>query len=218
MRQRMPRGFTLLELLLVVVLLGVVVAFAWPDFGSTVESERLRESATRMGTLTAMCRAEAMNEARRYRVRMRNDGSIRVEQQFDPIKAPHLWTRVRAPWARTEVLFDTVWIAEVQELPDGPAPIRIIDEHLEFPDMEYDLIPIDELEYEPVVEFEPDGSCNSLRWVLRDARGWGMLQTLDGRLGRVGTEAWDPIPADDVIRPDPVEEEEEEAYDLEDFE
>lgn len=218
MRRSVQPAFTLLELILVITLIGLVAVFAWPDFGAAQASEEIRESARRMTTAVAMCRAEAMNDACRYRIRVRLDGSVRVEQQLDPIVAPHVYVPVRASWGRTEPLLPDVWVEAVQLLPDGPAPIRIIDENIEFPEMELEPVPIDEYEFEPTVYFEPDGSCSSLRWVLRDVRGAARLLTLDGRLGRVDWEDWEAVEPDQVRRPEPVEEEEPEEYDVEDFE
>lgn len=218
MRRSTQPAFTLLELILVVSLIGLVAVFAWPDFGAARASEELRESTRRMTTAVAMCRAEAMNEARRYRIRIRLDGTVRIEQQLDPIVAPHVYVPVESDWGKTEPLLADVWVEAVQLLPNGPAPIQIIDENIEFPEMELEPVRIDEYEFEPTIEFLPDGSCNSLRWVLRDVRGTARLLTLDGRLGRVDWAEWDAVEADNVQRPEPVEEEEPEEYDVEDFE
>jgi prepilin-type N-terminal cleavage/methylation domain-containing protein len=216
------RGFTLLELLMVVGLLAVLALAAWPDLTGTTRAERLKESAKRMEALVAMCRAEAMNDARAYQLVFRQDGSVRVKAQLDPLKAPHLYNPVQAGWGRIEVLQENVWVAAVQLLPEGPAPIRIIDEKLVFPDeQEIEPQPIDEFEQAPTIEFEPDGTCGSLRWVLRDEHEQNLLLTLDGRLGRVGVEDYSNPALDGLRRPKPLTEEQEKAdekeYKVEDF-
>lgn len=210
-------GFTLLELLLVIALIGVLAAFVVPDFGTVTQAERLGESAYRIESLVAMCRAEAMNESRVYRIIIELDGTMRVRQQVDPLLAPHLFNPLRTSWHRTQVLLEGVWVEAVQLLPLGPPPIQIIDEELAFPEMEIEPLPIQEFEYPILIDFDPDGSCPSLRWVLRDVRGRGLLMTLDGRLGRVTTEDWELVPPDQLERPEPIEVEEEEIYDAEDF-
>ncbi len=211
-------AFTLLEVLLVITILGVVAAFALPDFQFTSHARRLAESAERLQTLIVMCRAEAMNETVRHRIRIRPDGTLRVLRQADPLKAPHLYIRPRVDWAQTPVLLDDVWVEAIQLLPEGPPPLLIINEKLEFPDAVIEPVPLEEAGGPLDLDFEPDGTVsNSLRCVLRDTRGVGLLLTLDGRLGRVTIEDWKMLLPEDVRRPDPWPEEVEPEYRPEDF-
>ena len=222
MRSSLAHAFTLLELLLVMALLAMMLAFAWPNMSGTTHAEQLKESARRMETLVAMCRAEAMNEGRHYRIVFRADGSVRAKCQLAPLKAPHVYVPAYGGWTRTEVLLESVWVAAVQMLPDGPAPIMIVDERLQFPDMEINPTPLEEFEQSPAIEFQPDGACDSVRWVLRDDRGNGRLLTLDGRLGRVTVEEYASIRPEDVQRPKPLsaeaEAEDQKTQRVEDFE
>jgi len=218
-RQRQT-GFTLLELVLVITLLAIVAAFAIPSFDSATTGETLHESARRIRALVGMCRAEAMSGTCRHRVLIRQDGSLRVRRQADPLKAPHLYITPRAAWARGPFLQADVWIEAVQLLPEGPPPIRIIDERLVFPETEIDATPVQELERPVEIEFEPDGTCNSLRFVLRHRGGQGLLVTLDGRVGRVTLAGWPAAAPDDLERPDPLppDADAEDEYRPEDFE
>jgi prepilin-type N-terminal cleavage/methylation domain-containing protein len=214
----MHKGFTLLEAAMVVVLLGVLFAFAWPDFNSARQTEHLRQSAERLRSLVALCRAEAMNQTACYRIRIRGDGSVRVLRQADPLKAPHLYIRPRVDWAQTSFLLDDVWIEAIQMLPAGPPPIRIINERLEFPETQIEPVPIGEARAPLDIDFDPEGTLNySLRCVLRDTRGMALLWTLDGRFGSVTIEDWNSVPADQVQRPEPLPEDEEPAYRPEDY-
>lgn len=217
MRQPMRAAFTLLELLLVVSLIGVLVAFAWPDFSRAASGESLKESARRLQALVSMCRAEAMNETRTYRIRTRPDGSVRVLCQADALKAPHLYITPPVGWARQQILLSDVWVEGVQLLPEGPPPIRIIDEQLEFPEVEIEPVPVVELPAALDLDFAPDGTCNSLRWVLRDERGSGLLVTLDGRFGRVKIEDWTAVPEGEIRRPEALPEEDEVEYNPESY-
>jgi type II secretion system protein H len=221
MRRTHQPGFTLLEVLMVVVLIGILAGFAWPGFTAAERAEPLRESARRLRTLVTMCRAEAMNEARIYRVEIRIDGSVRARRQLDPLKAPHIFAPIEASWAKIPPLLPEVFVEAVQLMPDGPPPIHIIDDELEMPEMDEEPLPVEEFADMPQllwIRFTPDGACNSLRWVLRDDWGRARLLTLDGRLGRVNIEPWPGIPPEDVLRPELLEEEDEEEYRVEDFE
>ncbi len=214
---RQRGAFTLLEVMLVITIIGVIAAFAWPDFQAASQSEQLTESARRMQAVLAMCRAEAMNTARRHRIEFEIDGTIRIERQLDPMWAPHIYDRVREGWAMVQILSDDVWVSDLEVLAEGPPPIQIIDDNLELPDTEIDPLPIEEYDLAVAVDIEPDGSCPSVRWVLRDETGRGLLCTLDGRLGRMVFESWERLSEDDVLRPEPVEAKQYDDYEVEDF-
>ena len=223
------RAFTLLEVLLVISLLGFLASFLWPVFGDAANSHQLDESVQRMKSLVAMCRAQAMNESRCYRLTFRLDGSVKLTRQLDPFDAPHIYVRVRDEWAATPGLLEDVWVEAVLPLAEGPPPLLVEDDYIDFFDedeLELELIRVDELEEPFALDFLPDGSSASMRWVLRHEQGYGMQVTLDGRLGRMDFEAAERIPEEEVERPLPLspeelEEEEmledENQYDLEDF-
>ena len=185
----MPRvrcaAFTLLEVLLVITLLGVVAAISWPDYGQARRSEELDESARRLKSLIQMCRARSMNEGRRYCLTFRMDGTLLVTRQRDPILAPHQYFQFRANWADLPYLLEHVWVESILPLPEGPPPMELQDELIEFEQFDDEPIPIADLDHNYELRFEPDGISNSLRWILRDADGRGLQMTLDGRLGRV---------------------------------
>lgn len=201
MRTARREAFTLLELLLVIVILGVIASFVWPEFSPAAKAEQLDESTRRLKSLVAMCRAEAMNDARNYRITLRLDGRVWVTRQFDSLLAPQAYVRVRAPWAQTEFVLEDVWVEAVRELPDGPPPLVVVDEDIDFDDEELELFVLDELETPLVLEFRPNGSSNSATWTLRDGLGRGRQMTLDGRLGRVTIVPLESLRADEVERP-----------------
>ncbi len=201
-------AFTLLEVLMIVTLLAVVAAIAWPDFWQAQRSEELDESARRVKTAVQMCRARAMNESRRYRLTFREDGTIKITRQRDPILAPHEYFKFHDSWANMSLLLEHVWVESLLPLPEGPPPIELEDELLEFDQFDDEPIPIAELEYPYELNFEPDGISNSLRWILRDEDGRGLELTLDGRLGRVRAELIERL-MDEPERPDPLAEDDE---------
>lgn len=200
------RAFTLFEVLIVIAILGVLAAFAWPTFFGERDAGALRETATRMKGLIAMCRAEAMNESRRYRVQYFQDGTIELATQRDAIIAPHEWVQVSTDWSRMQFIVDGVWVESVLALPGGPPPVLIDDETIEFADEDdYVQMRVEELEAPENLYFETDGTSDSARWVLRDTLGRGLELTLDGRLGRVDIKSIDRLDADEVKRPTPIE-------------
>ncbi len=214
MRRETHNAFTLFELLLVVVLLAMLAAFAWPQFGQARSSEELGESGRRMKTLVSMCRARAMSESRRYRVTFRLDGSIKVTRQRDPILAPHQYFKFREPWANMPFLLERVWVEALMPLPEGPPPLLVEDDFIGFDEFdeyyEQGPIPVMELEREFELDFEPDGTSSSARWVLRTEDGRGLEMTLDGRVGRMEIKPVEQLDPDAVERPEPLEEDEEE--------
>src|SRR5512139_1309699 len=117
MRRTVRRGFTLTELLLVIMLIGLVVAFAWPELTTSAEAQQFREAAFGVRGLVAMCRAQEMQQTQRYRLRIRQEGSLSVKRQADSLKAPHLYITPPVDCARSSPLPDNVWIESVQLLP-----------------------------------------------------------------------------------------------------
>jgi len=199
--------------MLVVTLLALLAAFTWPQFGQAGRGAQLGESAGRIKALMQMGRARAMNEARRYRVSFRLDGTLEVTRQRDPLLAPHEFYRFRQPWAAGPFLLEDVWIESLLPLPEGPPPLIVEDETVAVND-EFDEEPIPIAEFERPFElnFEPDGTSNSARWVLRSGAGPGLQMTLDGRLGRLTVEPVARLDPELVERPEPLEEDEEVVY------
>jgi prepilin-type N-terminal cleavage/methylation domain-containing protein len=205
-------AFTLFEVLLVVALLTLLAAFTWPAFTQAGRAEELDESARRVKTLIQMCRAQGMNETRRYRLTFRLDGTLKLTRQRDPLLAPHEYHKFREPWANMAFLLPHVWVEAVLPLPEGPPPLLVEDEVFEFEEFEEELIPVAEWEREIEINFEPDGTSNSARWVLRDESGRGLEMTLDGRLGRVDLVPVEKKDPGSLERPEPLERDEDEEF------
>lgn len=204
-----PRcGFTLVEVLLVIVLVGVLAGVILSNLSGTASAENLRESAVRMEALVSMCRAQAMNESRMYRMQIRQDGTVQVRAQRDAILAPNEFVEVTEQWARLDFTLDTVWVDRVQRMPDGPAPVLIDDDVIEFTNLDTQPESVTEFDEPIQLDFSPDGSASSLRWILRDANGRGVQMTFDGRLGRIASEPAETLLPGDLQRPEKLPPEE----------
>lgn len=205
------RAFTLLEILLVILLFGLLLGLAWPQFWNTREAEQLPETARRMKALFSMCRAEAMNDARRYRLYFLQDGSVALRVQHDPIAAPEQYVELKRGWAGGEFVLEKVWVEGVQILPDGPPPVLVEDDVIEFTQLDGSPVSVTELEQPAELDFEPNGISGSIRIVMRDTRGRGIMMTLDGRLGRVQVDNVESVAAASVQRPAKLEQKEGES-------
>lgn len=118
------RAFTLVELLLVIVLLGIVLAFTLPDYGRMMRARSLVESGDRLRSMIAMTHARAMQDGLMYRVYFpgapdphdpRSDSKIDipwetkqpvVERQKDPLQNPEWFEGFEAGWKPDKVLMD----------------------------------------------------------------------------------------------------------------
>lgn len=184
-----------------IVLLSIVAVFVLPDFNQANRSEQLEESLIRSKALMGMCRAQAMNESRRYRVIFGLDGNIRVLRQRDPITAPDAYDPVADDWADMQFVLEEVWVEAILKLPEGPPPLQIEDDKVEFTEIAESPPKIEELDEPVTIEFTPDGASESIRWVFRDTLGRGRRVTVDGRIGRFAVDEVDRLPEDQVHRP-----------------
>lgn len=194
-------AFTLFEVLLVILLIAILAGFAWPQLSGTSRAENLDESVSRMKALIAMCRAQSMNESRGHRIIFRADGTLKLLRQLDPIEAPHQYVPIADQWGRQQVLLDDVWVDGVIPLPEGPPPLNVQDDLIEFAEFDEVSKPVADIEGGVQLTFKADGSSESLRWIMRDQRGRGVEMTLDGRLGNVFIAPSAMLHEQEVVRP-----------------
>lgn len=202
---RYGRAFTLIEVLLVIMILSVLFVVLMIEIGPMQRQYDLPQSAKRIKSMIAMCRAEAMANAQRYRLRIHRDGTLDLTRQLDPLLAPHLYAKVKKDWAHTQLLIGDTWVESILPLPDGPPPILVEDNELDIDEFdEEEPTPIAMLERPFELWFEADGTSNSARWTLREERGRGLRMMLDGRVGRITIEDVPRLEEEEIERPEPV--------------
>lgn len=77
MRTRLSSGgFTLLELLLVLVILSVSAALVSPRIASSVESMKARSNVRKLHAALILARENALRERKDYRVEISTDGAL----------------------------------------------------------------------------------------------------------------------------------------------
>lgn len=98
--QRIPRGFTLLELMVVLVIIGICTAGIGLGLGSLLDpSRQLRQEAERLAQRLQVARDEARIDGRALRWQAdvsgyrfsRRDGSRWVDVQRDDLLRPQRW-------------------------------------------------------------------------------------------------------------------------------
>ena len=191
-------AFSLVELLLVVALLGVLMAFAWPSFNELMIAGRLGDGASQLRSFLRDSRRQAMSDGIAYRVDVQLATSLlRRVPSRDDLATDDDVTSSKA---------DDAFVPDRTrfELPDG---LRIVSEE-EFakgppeesgngaepppaPDPA-DAGSSDDV-WIPIAEFFPDGSGADATIRLLDLRGETIELNIDGLSGDVTigeTEEW----------------------------
>lgn len=133
--RQLQRGFTLIEIMVVVIIVATVVSIALLSVGVVGEDNELDKERRRLATLIEMVQDDAMMQGREFGVELMRSSYRFVE--FDPL------TR---QWA--EVPFDDLY--RLRFLPDGVEFALYIDEK---------YIPLEE---DPqILEDESDGMASS---------------------------------------------------------
>jgi len=117
------RGFTLVEVVLVVGLILIITALAVPNFLREFQREQLPGSAGQLRSLLTLIRANAAFEGKRYRIRCPEESEQDalggnqqpiIEREDDPVREPEIFYPVTAPWAIGKTFVGDVWCSEVR--------------------------------------------------------------------------------------------------------
>ncbi|MCK6484637.1 MAG: prepilin-type N-terminal cleavage/methylation domain-containing protein [Phycisphaerae bacterium] len=107
-------GFTLIEVMLVVALLVLLMALAWPAFDKRIYAAQLPESAENVRAALRMARASSSLNARRYRLRWEVETQQpMIEYEVDPVREPGRWDPCSEGWATDPLLLGNVNVVRV---------------------------------------------------------------------------------------------------------
>ena len=190
-RQTRPprrRAVTLMEVLLVLVVLTLIAATAWPSLERSFADQRLRDAADLVRAEWSGARAEAMRsgvaqqfhytpEEQAYWVEPCENalGSSGEPASMDT-NAP---AGAEASYDRS-VLPDEIYFHEGEAQSDA-SQAASADQSPQTEDI--DAGPIEDGEPDTPIIFYPDGTCSSARLVLRNEYGRGITVTIRGLTG-----------------------------------
>lgn len=183
-RDRRSTGFTLVELLLAVALLGLLMSAIAFNFSTLQRGTRLEEGASQLEALLRYSRAHASATGHRVRISFEEDvgdglfvplGNLNVTWEADPLGQPDTFLPLREAESYLESIRDLISIEEVKP-PGEPSSEAVASATPNVP-AEGDAVPVgagDEstFGFAPIT-FLPDGSSDSAEITIapRDDEG-----------------------------------------------
>jgi prepilin-type N-terminal cleavage/methylation domain-containing protein len=173
------RAFTLLEVLLVVLILGLITALTFPNLAGELHRRSLEESARRLRSLVTMTHARAMQDGIRYRVSFPGtpdpqdthaDKKVEVaasteqptvSREADPLQNPDQFSDFAWEWLGDDVLQQGTRCVAV--LPGQPSFEITGQNPIAGPSPQEGT----EATFVPLT-FKPDGTCDWVTFVLTD--------------------------------------------------
>lgn len=144
------RGFTLLEILVVVVIIAIMSGAIIPRIGNGMGRQQLEAAATTISSALTYCHSAAATESRRYRwVWDAQAQRARYLVEEDPLEAPGMFVPALVSQRRNEALpqeieLEGIYFPVVRKNEDEP-----------------------EVEMPPEITFHPDGHATSAYVVVR---------------------------------------------------
>jgi prepilin-type N-terminal cleavage/methylation domain-containing protein len=174
------RAFTLLEVILVILIIGLILGFVYPDLERMLQSRRMEESAEQLRSLIIMARSRAMRDGIKYRIQFPGTPDPldkHAEKEIDipfetlqpevfrqdrPVDFPDSFAKVEEDWTMQGFLKDgvrcvaTYYGTNFDETPGTPIVGPAITEG------KWEFVSL---------TFNPDGTCDHLTFRLTDLPG-----------------------------------------------
>lgn len=178
-RSRRPRGFTLVEVLLALTVLGLIAGAVIMNFSNLLDSQHLEEGASRVESLVRMTKAQAALQGKRMRMLCDvSSGTLALEWEPNPASEPGKFVK-----------YEGMALGEAS-----------IAEHVKITGCKADGPDAGGDDGKTVITFDPDGSCDGFTIDLSS------VNDKDARRAHVQLYAFDGTIATDISIPDPDQE------------
>jgi type II secretion system protein H len=180
-------GFTLTELMVVLVLIGIMAAMVVPEMKGTYEHELLRSAGRTLVSVfhLASARAIALNQLHCVRLNLQT-GHYSVERPFRAGEGESGFGRARDLPVGHGTLDPRILI-EFRGAGEDPSPTWSEDQ---WPSLSEN--PLTERRGEEVIAFFPDGTADAGEIVLRDREGFGLALRINPITARVQVVELEP--------------------------
>lgn len=191
-RARRNAGFTLLELMLVMGLLVIIAALAYPAVSGPLENNRLRHSGELIRGAWARARTKAMESGRTYVFRCQPEADGYVVEPWinnDDLLESDLVTQSGVAVGESIQEVSAIQLGpQIQKLPEDVTFLGsevVGDTRSQFLAVTADSATESEAGWTTPIFFYPDGSSSTARLILQNKRERYVLLTLRGLTGVV---------------------------------
>ena len=115
---RAQHGFTLMELVMVITLMGIMMGMAIPSFRNVLTSQELKNASQAIGNIIRYARSEAIQRSAQTKILLDSEaGGILFSIEIDPFMQPGIFEEQRTPFPSPKQLREpaTIKIASFEK-------------------------------------------------------------------------------------------------------